>query len=348
LTSSGNRTFDITRVHHPHGQVGMESENNMKTQDVMETTGGGTPASLSVVIPVFNESGLLPELYRRLVLVLEGLGKVFEIIFVDDGSSDTSWLLITELHARDGRVKGLRFSRNFGHHVAISAGIDHARGDAVVVMDGDLQDRPEEIPRLLSRMAEGYDLVYGVRMNRKDTFLKKAVSVLFGKTIRLLSGMDIPENQAMLRVMSRKYVDDFRKFKEKNRYLGGLFTWLGHNQSPLEVEHGERYGGKSKYTIYKMLKLTFHAITSFSYFPLQLAGLAGMGIALVSFMFGLWFIVKKVAFGIDVAGWPSTMVTILFLGGIQLAVLGLIGEYLGRVFTETQNRPLYIIRQYLD
>jgi polyisoprenyl-phosphate glycosyltransferase len=302
---------------------------------------------LSVVIPVFNEEEVLPELFRRLVDVLEGLGKSFEILFVDDGSRDRSWSVIEELHSKDERVKGVSFSRNFGQHIAITAGIDHALGEAVILMDGDLQDRPEEIPRFVEKLAEGYALVYGVRKNRKDRFLKRTTSLFFWKIIRRLSGFDIPENQAMLRIMSRKYVDDFRKLPERNRFLAGLFTWLGHSQAALEVEHGARYKGESKYNLYRMLKLTFNAITSFSYFPLQVAGLTGLVISSVSFFFGIWLIFRKLVFGIGVAGWASTMVSILFLGGAQLAVLGLIGEYLGRVFTEVQKRPIYLVRRLL-
>jgi polyisoprenyl-phosphate glycosyltransferase len=302
---------------------------------------------LSVVIPVFNEEEVLPALYGRLVDVLEGLGKSFEIVFVDDGSGDGSWPVIEGLHGADQRVKGICFSRNFGHHIAITAGIDHSRGESVILMDGDLQDRPEEIPKFVDKLAEGFELVYGVRNNRQDRFFKRATSVFFWKTIRKLSGFDIPENQAMLRIMSRKFVDDFRKFPERNRFLAGLFTWVGHSQAALEVEHGARYKGESKYNLYRMLKLTFHAITSFSYFPLQAAGLVGLAISSISFGFGIWLIFRKLAFGISVAGWASTMVAILFLGGVQLAVLGLIGEYLGRVFTEVQGRPIYLIRRHL-
>lgn len=316
--------------------------------DMNEAAGREQKVELSVAIPVFNEVDVLPELYSRLVSVLEGTGKSFEIILVDDGSSDMGWAVIEELHAKDARVKGVRLSRNFGQHIAITAGIDSARGDAVILMDADLQDRPEEIPRLLDKLAEGYDLVYGVRKNRQDRFMKRATSAFFWKMIRRLSGIDIPENQAMLRIMSRKFVDDFRLLRERNRFLGGLFSWLGHSQLGVEVEHGQRFKGATKYNLYRMLKLTFHAVTSFSHFPLQVAGMTGLAISSVSFFFVIWFLVRKLVFGISVVGWASTMVAILFLGGVQLAVLGLIGEYLGRVFTEVQKRPIYLVRQYLD
>lgn len=301
----------------------------------------------SVVIPIYNEEENIHQLYNRLTALMDGLKSSYEVILVDDGSKDNSWPLIRELHDKDNRVKGLRFSRNFGHHIAITAGIDHARGNAVILMDGDLQDQPEEIPKLLIKFNEGYDLVYGIRKNRQDHFFKRLSSAFFWKMIRLLSGYDIPENQAMLRVMSRAYVDNFKKISERNRFLGGLFAWVGFNQIGVEIKHGQRFGGRSKYNLWKMIKLTFHAITSFSYFPLQLAGLVGLLISTISFIFGTWLIIRKMFLGISVEGWASIMVTILFIGGIQLTVLGLIGEYLGRVFSEVQNRPIYLLKDIL-
>lgn len=298
----------------------------------------------SVVIPIYNEEDNIPELYRRLTNVMESLGS-YEIIMVDDGSKDKSWNLIKEFHGNDRRVKGLIFSRNFGHHVAITAGLDYASGEAVILMDGDLQDPPEEIPKLYVRFKEGYDLVYGVRVERQDNFFRKLSSHFFWKMIRILSGFDIPENQSMLRIMNKQYLDNFKKFTERNRFLAGLFAWAGFNQVSVKIEHAPRFGGKSKYNLWKMIKLTFHAVTSFSYFPLQVAGFAGLIISAISFAFGIWFIVRKLFFGIDVVGWASTMVTILFMGGVQLLVLGLIGEYLGRVFSEVQRRPLYLIKE---
>jgi len=269
----------------------------------------------------------------------------YEIVMVDDGSRDGSWHLIKELHEKDARLKGISFSRNFGHHIAITAGLDYAKGNAVILMDGDLQDPPEEIPKVIAKYREGFDLVYGVRKERHDSIFRKISSFLFWKTIKSLSGFNIHENQSMLRIMSRRYVESFKKITERNRFLAGLFAWTGFHQAAVRIEHAPRFAGKSKYNLWMMLRLTFHAVASFSYFPLQIAGFAGAFISMVSFLFGIWIIIRKLFFGISVMGWASTMITILFIGGVQLAVLGLIGEYLGRVFTEVQKRPLYIIME---
>lgn len=305
----------------------------------------GEIKKISVVVPIFNEGEVIGELWKRLIPVIKSISKEYEIIFVDDGSSDSSWSIIKDISKRDKGVKGISLSRNFGHHIAITAGIDRADGDAVILMDGDLQDPPEEIPKLLEKYMEGYDLVYGIRIERKDNYYRKISSKIFWKTIKNLTGFDIPENQSMLRIMSKKYVDNFKKFEERNRFLAGLFAWTGFKQIAVKIEHAPRYAGVSKYNLWKMIKLTFHAITSFSIFPLQLAGIVGLLISFISFSLGLWLIIRKIYWGIDVIGWASTMVAILFIGGIQLAVLGLIGEYLGRVFSEVQKRPIYLIKE---
>jgi dolichol-phosphate mannosyltransferase len=328
-------------------------ENNK--QNIEKKNMQNTCPVFSVVIPIYNEEGNIPELYRRLTEVLENLckteghiGSVYEIIMVDDGSTDHSWELIKELHEKDLRVKGRSFSRNFGHHIAISAGLNYANGKSVILMDGDLQDLPEEIPKLYGKYKEGYDLVYGIRKERQDNIFRRISSFIFWKTIRALSGFDIPQNQAMLRIMNKNYVDNLNKFTERNRFFAGLFKWVGFNQTAVQIEHAKRFAGKSKYNFLKMLKLTFNAVTSFSYFPLQLAGFIGLFISVVAFIFGIWLILRKMLFGVDVVGWASTIVTILFIGGVQLAVLGFIGEYVGRVFSEVQQRPLYIIKEETD
>lgn len=301
----------------------------------------------SVVIPLYNEEETIPELYRRLTAVMEKLG-TYEIIMVDDGSTDQSWQIIKRLHENDPRLKGISFSRNFGHHIAITAGLDHAQGQIVSLMDGDLQDPPEEIIKLYKKFKEGYDLVYGLRIERQDNFFRKLSSYFFWNTIRSLSGFDIPKNQSMLRIMNKKYVDNFKKFTERNRFLAGLFAWTGFKQTFVKIEHAPRFAGRSKYNFWKMLRLTFNAVSSFSFFPLQVAGIIGLFISVTAFIFGILLIIRKLFWGIDVIGWPSTMATILFIGGVQLAVLGLIGEYLGRVFSEVQQRPLYIIKDIIN
>jgi glycosyltransferase involved in cell wall biosynthesis len=302
----------------------------------------------SIVIPIFNEQETIPELCSRLTTVMDTLcaeGSSYEIIMVDDGSTDQSWQMIRDLHERNPRVIGVNFSRNFGHHIAITAGLDYAKGNSVVVMDGDLQDPPEEIPKLYRKLGEGYDLVYGIRAQRQDNYFRKLSTYFFTGMIRRLSGLEIAQNDAMLRIMSRKFVDSIKRFPERNRFLGGLFTWAGFNQTGIPIEHAPRFAGRSKYSIWKMAKLTMDAVTSFSYLPLKIIGLMGLLISGLSFVSGLFLIFKKLFLGVDVIGWTSTMVTILFIGGIQLVVLGVIGQYLARVFSEVQGRPLYIIKE---
>ena len=311
--------------------------------------------AFSIVVPIFNEEENLPELYRRLSSVMQPLcaqrsfeSAGFEIILVDDGSSDSSWHIINELHKTDKRVTGLSLSRNFGHHVAISAGLDNAAGQTIIIMDGDLQDPPEEIPNFVAKLKEGYDLVFGVRAQRSDTLSRKVLSWLFWFVFKVLLKLDITTKQSMMRIMNRRYLDSFKRISEKNRFLAGLFAWTGFRQTSIIIKHDPRYAGTSKYNLWKMIKLTFNAVTSFSYLPLQLAGFLGMIIALISFLAGIFLIVQRFLYKIDVAGWASTMVSILFMGGVQLAFLGLIGEYIGRIFTEVQNRPLYLIKEILS
>ena len=310
---------------------------------------------LTITIPIYNEEENIPELYGRLTAVMEGLCSSkgyspdsYEVIMVDDGSSDHSWQLIKGLHEKDRRVKGISFSRNFGHHIAISAGLDHARGEAVVLMDGDLQDPPEEIPKLYAKFQEGYDLVYGIRRERKDPVLKKATSFLFWWTLRRFSGVDIPRGQTMLRILSRRLVDVLRDMREYARFIHGMMAWAGFDVTTLEVVHSERKKGKSKYNIPRLFKLAFHGITSFSTVPLRLATYTGFLTSFVSFVVGLYIIYLKVFYDIPVIGYSSIIISIFFMGGIQLVVLGIFGEYLGRTYQEVQRRPLYIIDDKLE
>ncbi len=308
----------------------------------------------SILIPIYNEEENIPELYRRLTEVMEKLcGHVkepencYEIIMVDDGSQDRSWQLINELHEKDPRVGGIRFSRNFGHHIAITAGLDYAKGRAVVMMDGDLQDPPEEIPKLFKKFKDGYDVVYGIRQQRRDPLLKKITSYLFWWILRRFSGVDIPQGQTMLRILSRRLVDILKEMREHARFVHGMMAWAGLNVATLEVEHSPRTKGKSKYNIPKMFRLAFHAVTSFSTVPLRLATYMGFTSSLISFIVGIYFLYKKIAYGIPVLGYASIIISIFFVGGIQLLVLGIFGEYLGRTYQEIQRRPLYIVRESL-
>jgi len=309
----------------------------------------------SIVIPIYDEEENIPELYRRVTEVMEKLGSnsrepgnCYEIIMVDDGSKDRSWHLISEIHAKDRRVRGIRFSRNFGHHIAITAGLDYAKGGVVVLMDGDLQDPPEEIPKLFGKFNEGFDIVYGIRKQRRDPLLKKMASYLFWWILRKFSGVDIPQGQTMLRILSRRLVDVIKEMKEHARFIHGMMAWAGLNVATVEVEHSPRTKGKSKYNVRGMIRLAFHAITSFSTIPLRFAIYTGFMSALISFLIGIYFLYKKIFYGIPVLGYASVIVSIFFVSGIQLLIFGIFGEYLGRTYQEVQRRPLYIVKDSLS
>ncbi len=308
----------------------------------------------SVVIPIHNEEENIPELYRRLVAVLEQVctdegfsTEQLEIVMVDDGSTDTSWLLLQKIHEKDKRMKGVRFSRNFGHHIALSAGIDHADGENVILMDGDLQDVPEEIPKMYHELKKGYDLVYGIREERHDSYAKKVSSYLFWWFLRRLAHVDIPPGQTMLRIMSRKMVNVLKEMREHARFIHGMMAWTGFPASTVLVKHNPRMRGKTKYSIPRMFKLAFHAVTSFSTVPLRLAIYIGLLSSLLSLTVGLYFIYKKLFLNIPVLGYASIMVSLFFVGGIQLLMLGIFGEYIGRTYQEVQKRPLYITKEIL-
>ncbi|MGC8893549.1 MAG: glycosyltransferase family 2 protein [candidate division WOR-3 bacterium] len=303
---------------------------------------------LSVIVPVFNEKENLSRLYARLSPVLEGITPDHEIILVDDGSRDGSWEAITSLHERDRRVRGIRFCRNFGHHIALTAGLDMANGDLVAMMDADLQDNPEDLPRLVQKINEGYFLVYGIRKTRQDPFFKRLTSSLFWKWINRLGGVTMPENQAMLRVMRREVTDALRGMREVHRFIHGLMAWTGFPWTTVEVEHSPRAAGKTKYNLGRMFSLAMNAVTSFSVLPLRLSTYLGLGVAFLSAFLGAVVIIRKIFWGYGVVGYASMMATMLFLGGIVLTVLGIIGEYLGKLYIQSLGRPIYIIRETTD
>lgn len=314
----------------------------------------GRPIAISVVIPVLNEAGNIPELGRILVQVLADLCRregvpedAFEIIFVDDGSTDASWELVEAHHRQDPRVGGLRLSRSFGHHLAVTAGLDRARGDAVVVMDGDLQDPPEEIPALYDRYKAGFDLVYAVRRTRHDPWLKRVNSYLFWRAMNSVSGLGMPPNQMMLRMLSRRFADAIRQMRESQRFVHGLMAWAGFRVTSVEVQHRERRAGATKYSFTRQLKLALYALTSFSTTPLRIASVLGMVTSAASFTVGVALIVAKFIYGYSVEGWASIMTSMFFLAGLQLFVLGIMGEYIGKAYKEVQRRPLYFISEAL-
>lgn len=310
---------------------------------------------ISVVIPIHNEQENIPELYSRLVAVLDSICEQehftknsYELILVDDGSRDNSWGLIQELHANDNRLKGLKFARNFGHHFAITAGMDFAKGKAVVMLDGDLQDPPEEILRLYAKYKEGYDIVYGIRKNRQDPALKKTLSFMFWWSINKVSDINMPINQTMLRILSRGMIDSLKGMREYSRFIHGMMAWVGFESAQIEVMHDPRKKGHSKYNFASQIRLALHAITSFSIFPLRLATYFGFATSVLSFLVGVFYIYKRMVYGFPVSGWASIMVAVFFMGGVQLLMLGTFGEYLGKIYRQSQQRPLYILKEILN
>jgi len=302
-------------------------------------------AHISVVIPVYRAEACLEELYRRLRTVLEPISPDFEIVLVEDCGGDRSWQLIRELARRDSRVKGIQFSRNFGQHYGITAGLDHCSGDWVVVMDCDLQDRPEEIPRLYAKAQEGYDIVLARRGRRQDPLLKRFTSWLFYKLFSYLADIEYDGETGNFRIMSRKVVESFRKMREQLRFFGGLVQWLGFPTASIEVQHAGRHEGQSSYTFAKLWKLATETIIAYSDKPLRLAVRFGFLMALFAFCYGVYTLIRATLYDIPIMGWSSLIVSLYFIGGIIISILGILGIYLGKTFDESKKRPLYIVRR---
>lgn len=301
---------------------------------------------VSIVVPVFNEEEVLQELYKRMRGVMDEAGYPWELILVDDGSRDRSAEIIADLNRKDPKVKGISFSRNFGFQEAVTAGLAHASGDAVVLSDADLQDPPEVIPELVARWREGNDVVYGVRANRQgETWFKKSTAKIFYRTIHRITSVDIPLDTGDFRLMDRRVVNAILRMPERNRFLRGMVPWVGFRQTGLAYERQARFAGESKFkSVRQMLPFALDAITSFSYFPLQLATYLGFIIAAIS-LIAIVIVVSLRLFGQheELTGQATTLVAVLFLGGVQLISLGIIGEYLGRIYDEVKGRPLYLV-----
>ena len=302
----------------------------------------------SIVAPVYNEEAILPELYRRVTQTMERLGEPYELVLINDGSTDRSPEIMRELHEQDPRVKVINFSRNFGHQVAITAGIDYAQGDAVVIIDADLQDPPEVIPDLIQRWKEGYEVVYAVRSERKgETWFKEFTAKLFYRLIASITNVDIPLDTGDFRLMDRRVVEALKQMREQHRFMRGLSSWVGFKQAGVEYVRQERYAGETKYPFRKMLRFALDGITSFSYLPLQLATYFGFFIAGLSLLGIVVTVILRLSGSTAFYGQATTLVAVLFLGGIQLIFLGIIGEYLGRIYDEVKGRPLYIVANTL-
>lgn len=301
--------------------------------------------TFSFIIPVFNEEETLIALYKRMIAILSDLGGDAEVIFVDDGSRDRSYALILDIHQMDPRFKAIHFSRNFGHQIAISAGMDFASGDAVIIMDADLQDPPEVVHSMIAKWREGYEIVYAIREERKgETFFKRITAALFYRLLGKLTEIDMPADVGDFRLVDRKALDAFKALREHNRYVRGMFSWVGFNQTGVRYVRDERFAGVTKYPLKKMLRFAADGVTSFSNVPLRLALNIGFLFSALSFITGLGAIILKILGIYMVPGWASVIVVVLFLGGVQLIVMGMLGAYIGRVYEEVKDRPLYIVK----
>lgn len=306
-----------------------------------------TSKCISVVVPVFNEEETLAECNRRLHAVMSATGYAFEILYVNDGSRDNTLAMLKELSAQCAEVSWLNLSRNFGKEHAMTAGMNYAVGDAVVIIDADLQDPPELIPTLIREWESGYDNVYGRRRDREgESFLKKATAHLFYRVIGRVSGIDIPRDTGDFRLLSRRAVNALLTMPEQHRFMKGLFAWIGYRQKELLYDRDVRFAGTSKFNYWKLWNFALEGLTSFSSAPLKLASYIGVGVAFGSLLYGCFIIFKTLAYGDAVAGYPSLMTVVLFMGGMQLLFIGIVGEYLGRTFDEVKGRPLYFVEEY--
>lgn len=304
---------------------------------------GHNPAVISVIAPAYNEEAVLPEFHKRLCAVFEGLDCELEVVYVNDGSSDQTLAVLHALRAQDERITLVDLSRNFGKEIAMTAGFDHASGDAVVVIDTDLQDPPELIPEMIRLWRSGYDMVYAQRTAREgESWMKRVTASAFYQVIQRLSRVKIPQDTGDFRLMSRRAVDALLQLREHHRFMKGLFAWVGFPQIALPYRRDARFAGDTKWNYWKLWNFAIEGITSFTTLPLKIASYMGLLISLFAFAYAAFVIYKTLMYGDDVQGYPSLMVTILMLGGIQLASLGIIGEYLGRMFNETKQRPLYL------
>jgi len=303
---------------------------------------------LSVVVPAYNEHEVLDQFHQRLGAVLDRLPAGTEIVYVNDGSNDATIEVMRRLRDVDPRVAIVDLSRNYGKEVALTAGLDFARGDAVVVIDADLQDPPELIPDLVAHWQEGYDVVYGKRAAREgETWVKKLTAHYFYRFIRSVSKVQIPEDAGDFRLLSRRAVESLKQLREQHRFMKGLFAWIGFPQKAVPYRRDPRYAGETKWNYWRLWNFAIEGITSFSIAPLKLASYVGVLTAVAAFAYGAFILVRTLLFGNPVPGYPSLLTVILFLGGLQLLALGVIGEYLGRMFNETKRRPLYYVQECL-
>jgi glycosyltransferase involved in cell wall biosynthesis len=305
-----------------------------------------TPVSISVVVPAYNEEEVLPEFYRRTADVLRSIGIPYEIVFVNDGSSDRTWCVMNQLRDADSNITLVNLSRNFGKEIALTAGLDESCGEVVIIIDADLQDPPEMIPQFIDGWREGFDVVYAVRTEREgETWLKKKTASIFYRVIQSVSRIKIPKDTGDFRLMSRRSIEALSRLREHHRFMKGLFSWVGFPSKPIHYKREPRAAGQTKWNYWKLWNFALEGITSFTVGPLKMATYIGLAVASLSFLYAAFVIYKTLRYGDPVQGYPSLMVVILFLGGTQLVFTGIIGEYLGRVFNEVKQRPLYLLSE---
>lgn len=320
----------------------------MQTSGEQGADNGGRPPLLSVVIPVYDEQEVVRSFQQRLAVTLDRFSEETEIIYVNDGSTDGTLAVLHELRAHDPRVAILDLSRNFGKEIAMSAGLEHARGEAVVIIDADLQDPPEVIPEFVREWRNGYDVVYGRRSAREgESWLKKLSAFGFYRLIQAVSRVKIPADTGDFRLLSQRAVESLGLLREQHRFMKGLYSWIGYPQKEIVYRRDPRFAGKTKWNYWRLWNFALDGITSFTVAPLKIATYLGLITATAAFIYAIVVVYKTLVFGDPVRGYPSLMVVVLFLGGIQLTFLGVIGEYLGRMFNETKKRPLYLLKDYL-
>ncbi len=300
---------------------------------------------LTIVVPAYNESRVLDAFHARLLAVVDGLAVDTHVLYVDDGSQDDTWARISG-YCSDVRVGGLRLSRNFGKEAALTAGLDAVDEGAAVVIDADLQDPPELIPALIEPWQAGYDVVYATRSARAgENALKRLTAAAFYRVMERLSDTPLPRDTGDFRLLSRRALDALGQLRERQRFMKGLFAWIGYRQTSIRYQRDPRFAGDTKWNYWRLTQLAIEGITSFSSAPLRLATWVGLGAAVFAFAYGLWVLAKALLWGDPVRGYPTLMVVILFLGGVQLLALGVIGEYLGRNYAESKQRPLYFVAE---
>lgn len=307
---------------------------------------GQLPDKISLVVPFYNEAGNVQEFYRRVCVVMDGMENPWDLICVNDGSTDATLTRLLEIQRKDSRIRIVDLSRNFGKEAALTAGLDQANGDAAIPLDADLQDPPELIPRLVEKWKEGFEVVNAMREAREgESLLKRTTAHFFYRIINRLSDVYIPPDTGDFRLLSRPALDGLRQLPERRRFMKGLFGWIGYRTATIHYRREPRHAGKTKWNYWNLWNFALEGITSFSHLPLRLASYIGLIASVLSFSYAVYMIVRTIAFGNPVKGYPSLLVAVFFFGGAQLMALGIIGEYIGRIYEESKHRPIYLVRQ---